>query len=105
MEVQIIKIMADYHATGMWDGSDGIMIDNDIVPISNKLKLRLDNWNGYYNTNNQDYLESDKRTGHFDNEWFVAEGLQIANQFRIELPINYTILYFNETTHEVIEIK
>lgn len=88
-----VKLMADYCSSGVWE-IDGIMMDIDALPISERLRVAIRKWVDYYETND-DYLAEDDRTSDFDVDFFGEEGYKIAKLIKAELP-DWTVMYYDE---------
>ena len=48
--IKAIKIMPDFISTGLWDYSDGIMLEYDDICLPQDLIEALESWVDYYDT-------------------------------------------------------
>ena len=80
--------MCDYFAHGVWDRS-GRAIHPVCLPISEKLGLRLLDWQARYDATIDSLIMDDKPR-------FVADGFAIAIAIKAELP-GWRVLYHDES--------
>jgi len=78
-----VRIFCDYYAHGIWG------VDEDLLPISDRLRRRLAEWNWWYD------LSRNKNDLDFDVEEFSAVGLELAHAVKVELP-DWTVEYLDE---------
>ncbi|MGC6389988.1 hypothetical protein ACMV8I_20395 [Ewingella sp. S1.OA.A_B6] len=97
--MKIIKLMADYYSFPLWNNSPGEVgnIDPETLPLSDKLKERLDNWSEIYDSilNEEDPASSDFLTKE-DECMFIQEGTELAKCLQIELGDTYQINYHSK---------
>lgn len=82
--------MADYGADPLWD-REGVMADLTELPVSPALILRLRDWAGWYERN-------DEWGGVADRIAFSAAGHLIARAIKAELP-DWTVIYWDEAAY------
>ena len=80
-----LHLMADYGTAGIWD-YDGAPLDPAKLPLSPKLRTRIERWCARL----QKSLETE-----IDLDAFAAEGHAIARAVKAEMP-SWSIVYFDE---------
>jgi len=84
----MIKLMADYCSTGLWDRSGRPFAAKSVPHISEELLQDIAKWNLEYEMK----VDSDS----FDLQDFSERGLQLAIRIRKEMPDTWVVFYFNE---------
>jgi hypothetical protein len=96
-----IRIMADYCADACWD-RDGASTSLDDYPLSEETKVRLREWQWFYDAFNQDYDPEAKDT--FPYKQFEFWGRVLALQVKRELP-DYEVMYLGSHLELIEEPK
>jgi hypothetical protein len=94
--MRTIKLMVDYHCFPLWEDNDGLQnLDHNLLPISDDLKISLDNWADKYDQtlNTQDPLNSGF-SSKIDEESFKEEGQILFERLSQELGLEFKIILF-----------
>lgn len=100
--MKYVKLMADYASSGVWE-SDGLMMDSDDLPISNRIKEMIFRWMCWYEES-QFFLPPEERTVDFDIQNFSKIGEQIAKEIKLELS-DWTVVYMNEEYMNMFDLE
>jgi hypothetical protein len=94
--MRTIKLMADYHCFPLWEDDDEPQnLDHNLLPISDSLKISLDNWADKYDQtlNTQDPLSSGF-SSKIDEENFKAECQILFERLSQELGSEFKVILF-----------
>lgn len=96
VEDKYLKVMCDFCAEGLWTSKGAISPYS--LPLSEDLQEKLVAWNWWYDLG---FDNPQKMTGEieFNLSEFVAQGLELAQQLKRELP-DWTIYYFDEAERD-----
>ena len=104
----VLKVMADYGCHPLWDLSQtgpGNVNPSDL-PISPSLREDLSGWaRSYDGTLNQGYPPGSGFDSREQHEEFVTVGLQLAIRLSEELGSQYLVLYFDDRTGKVVDVR
>lgn len=93
--MRTLKLMAEYQCYPLWEASPGEIgnIDPDLLPISATLRGQLLAWADVYDST---LNWEDPAISGFPNvdavEVFKAQGIKLADQLRVELGSEFTVL-------------
>jgi hypothetical protein len=99
MNDKYIRIMADYCADACWD-RDGCSVSLDDYPLSEATKVRLREWQWFYDVFCMEYDPEAGRT--FPDKQFELWGRELAIQVKRELP-EYEVMYLGNRLESIEE--
>jgi hypothetical protein len=88
-----VRVMPDYMSNCIWH-FDGLHMDPEELPVSEKLKTQLAQWADWYNIND-DFKPEAERKNRLNWKKFNAEGVEITRAIKRELP-HWTVVWHDD---------